>query len=318
MVTRHNAALSRRNFCLCCTAAAAGGWLTPREAYAQARAIVLYFYADAASADIAVHRLRRDVSVLQGSGGNIAVLTGPDGTLFVDAGIAASRPRISAALDGLKATAPKMLINTHWHFDHADGNEWLHGRGATILAHENTRKRLAVATRVEDWLYDFPAAPAGALPTETFADARVVRHNGSDLALKYHGPAHTDGDITVHFAEADILHTGDIFWNGLYPFIDYSTGGSIDGTIQGATACLALATDKTIIVPGHGAIGDKAQLTVYRDMLAAIRDSVSGMKKQGRSLEEIVAAKPTAAYDARWGGSVIDAGYFTRMVFEGV
>jgi glyoxylase-like metal-dependent hydrolase (beta-lactamase superfamily II) len=322
MVIQASNPMSRRNFCLCClastTAVAAGGWLTPSQAFAQARAIVLFIKADAASAEIAVHRLRRNVTVLQGSGGNIAVLTGDDGKLLIDAGIAVSRPQITAALASLGAEPIRHLINTHWHFDHADGNAWIHAAGATILAHENTRNRLLATQYVEDWKTDFPPPVSGAIPTDVFADARTVHLNDTTIALKYYGPAHTDCDISVFFTEADVLHTGDIFWNGFYPFIDYSTGGSIDGTIRAADASLAVATDTTIIVPGHGTIGDKAQLNVYRDMLVAIRDNVAALKKQGRTLDDIVAAKPTAAYDAKWGGFVIDPDFFTKLVYEGV
>ncbi len=322
MVIQASNPMSRRNFCLCClastTAVAAGGWLTPSQAFAQARAIVLFIKADAASAEIAVHRLRRNVTVLQGSGGNIAVLTGDDGKLLIDAGIAVSRPQITAALASLGAEPIRHLINTHWHFDHADGNAWIHAAGATILAHENTRNKLLATQYVEDWKTDFPPPVSGAIPTDVFADARTVHLNDTTIALKYYGPAHTDCDISVFFTEADVLHTGDIFWNGFYPFIDYSTGGSIDGTIRAADASLAVATDTTIIVPGHGTIGDKAQLNVYRDMLVAIRDNVAALKKQGRTLDDIVAAKPTAAYDAKWGGFVIDPDFFTKLVYEGV
>jgi glyoxylase-like metal-dependent hydrolase (beta-lactamase superfamily II) len=256
MVIQASNPMSRRNFCLCClastTAVAAGGWLTPSQAFAQARAIVLFIKADAASAEIAVHRLRRNVTVLQGSGGNIAVLTGDDGKLLIDAGIAVSRPQITAALASLGAEPIRHLINTHWHFDHADGNAWIHAAGATILAHENTRNRLLATQYVEDWKTDFPPPVSGAIPTDVFADARTVHLNDTTIALKYYGPAHTDCDISVFFTEADVLHTGDIFWNGFYPFIDYSTGGSIDGTIRAADASLAVATDTMIIVPGHG------------------------------------------------------------------
>jgi glyoxylase-like metal-dependent hydrolase (beta-lactamase superfamily II) len=316
------ALLSRRGFCLCCTAsatfAATGGWLKPHEVFAQARAIVLYIKADAASADIKVTHLRRNVSVLQGSGGNIAVLTGADGKLLIDAGIAVSRPHITTALKSLDAAPIKHLINTHWHFDHADGNEWLHSAGATILAHENTRKRLSAAQYVKDWVFDFPPPPSGALPTEVFADAHTMKVNNTTLALKYYGPAHTDCDISVYFTEADILHTGDTLWNGIYPFIDYSTGGSIDGSIRAANTNLALATDKTIVVPGHGPIGNRTDLVAFRDMLVGVRDNVATLKRQGRSVDDTIAARPTAAFDAKYGGFVIDPAFFTRLVYEGV
>jgi glyoxylase-like metal-dependent hydrolase (beta-lactamase superfamily II) len=184
-------------------------------------------------------------AVLEGSGGNVAVLTGPDGKLLVDAGITVSRPRIQEALAGLGKDPVSQLINTHWHFDHADGNEWLHREGARILAHENTRKHLARATRVEDWDFDFPQAPADALPIETFAGEKTIQVNGSTLILKKYPASHTDSDISVFFSEPEILHTGDTYWNGLYPFIDYSTGGSLDGFIHAAEINLELATDRT-------------------------------------------------------------------------
>ncbi|MBD0274930.1 MAG: MBL fold metallo-hydrolase [Acetobacteraceae bacterium] len=315
--------MSRRGLCLCCLAApalaAGGGWPSPRQAFAQARGIVDTIMSEAARAPIATHRVREGFAVLEGSGGNILVLTGPDGALLVDAGIAASRPQLTAALAGLGAGPVRQLINTHWHFDHADGNEWLHAAGAAILAHENTRRRLSAAQRVEDWNHDFPASPAGALPAEVFAGERIVRFGGATARLRHYGPAHTDGDISVHFADADVLHAGDTYWNGVYPFIDYSTGGSIDGMIRAAEANLDLASESTIVVPGHGPpVSDRAGLREYRDMLVAVRAGVAALKRQGRSLEEVIAARPTAAYDAKWGGFVVAPALFTRLVFMGV
>ena len=313
--------LSRRGFCLCClgaTAAVAGGWLTPRDVFAQASGIVDMIRSEAAKAKITVHKLRGNVSVLEGSGGNIAVLTGPDGKLLVDAGITATKPRIVEALDSLDDKPIKRLINTHWHFDHCDGNEWVHEAGATILAHTNTRKHLASTQRVEDWKFDFPPAPAGALPSEIIASDKTLHHNGATLSLKVYQPAHTDSDLSVYFTEADVLHTGDIWWNGFYPFIDYSTGGSIDGTIRAVEETVAMTTDKTVIVPGHGPIGTRAQLVEFRDMLVAIRGNVAALKAKGLSLDDIIKAKPTTAFDARWGQFVIDPAFFTRIVHEGV
>jgi glyoxylase-like metal-dependent hydrolase (beta-lactamase superfamily II) len=312
---------SRRRFCLCCIGAAVttGRWLSPSEVFAEARNLVDLIRSEAAKAPIKVHKLRGNVSVLEGSGGNIAVLTGHDGKVLIDAGIAASRPRIVEALASLSSDPIKLLINTHWHFDHADGNEWLHSEGATILAHENTRKHLAAAQWVEDWHFDFPASPPGAIPSDVFTNERTLKVNGATLALKYYAPAHTDSDISVRFTDADIFHTGDIYWNGVYPFIDYSTGGSIDGTIRGADTTLAATTDQTIIIPGHGQpVSNRSELKDYRDMLVAIRDNVAKLKKRGRSLDETIAAKPTSAYDAKWGQYVIDPALFTRLVYEGV
>jgi glyoxylase-like metal-dependent hydrolase (beta-lactamase superfamily II) len=163
------------------TTLAAGGWLTQRQAFAEARNLVDLIRDDAAKAPIKVHKLRDNVSILEGSGGNIAVLTGADGKVFVDAGITASRPRILEAADSLSRDPIKHLINTHWHFDHTDGNEWLNAEGAAIIAHENTHKHLLVAQRVEDWDFNFPSSPLPAVPTETFSSEKTMKLNGSTL-----------------------------------------------------------------------------------------------------------------------------------------
>jgi glyoxylase-like metal-dependent hydrolase (beta-lactamase superfamily II) len=313
--------LSRRGFCLCCigAATAASGWLTPREAFAEARGLVSLIKDSAAVSPIVTHRLRGNISVLEGSGGNIAVLTGPDGKVLIDAGIGVSRPQITKALAGLGAEPVTHLINTHWHFDHADGNAWLQSTGARIIAHENTRKHLSDIQRVEDWDYNFLPLPPGGIPSEVFAGEHHLKLNGSSIRLKYYGPAHTDSDIMVTFGEANIVHVADTFWNGIYPFIDYSTGGSIDGTIAACDATLAATANDTVIIPGHGhPVSNKAELQEWRDMLVTVRDNVARLKKKGMSRDETVAAKPTAAFDAKFGNFVIDAGFFTRLVYQGV
>ena len=320
----HKAVLmTRRRFCLCCAGGAAiaatGGWLTPREAFAEARGIVSLIKDSAAISPIVTHRLRNNISVLEGSGGNIAVLTGQDGKMMIDAGIGVSRTQMTKALAALGPDPVTHLINTHWHFDHTDGNDWLNAAGAKIIAQENTRKYLAQVQRVEEWDYNFLPLSSGGIPSETFATERSLKLNGASIGLKKYAPAHTNSDISVNFGEADILHAGDTFWNGIYPFIDYSTGGSIDGMIAACEATLATTTAKTIIIPGHGRpVSNRAELQVFRDMLAAIRENVAALKKEGRSRDEAVAAKPTAAFDAKWGQFVIDPGFFTRLVYEGV
>jgi glyoxylase-like metal-dependent hydrolase (beta-lactamase superfamily II) len=173
--------------------------------------------------------------------------------------------------------------------------------------------------RVEDWDYNFLPLGAGGIPSEVFADSRELKLNGTSIGLKYYGPAHTDSDISVTFAEANIVHVADMFWNGIYPFIDYSTGGSIDGMIAACDANLAAMDKDTIVIAGHGKpVGNKVEFQAFRDMLVAIRDNVAGLKKQGRTRDEAVAAKPTAAFDAIWGQFVIDPGFFTRLVYQGV
>jgi glyoxylase-like metal-dependent hydrolase (beta-lactamase superfamily II) len=169
---------------------------------------------------------------------------------------------------------------------------------------------------VEGWVYTFPAAPAGAIPTTVFQDEHTVHGNGSTLVLKHYAPAHTDSDISVHFTEADVLHTGDTLWNREYPFIDYSTGGSIDGQME---ANLAKVSATTIVIPGHGTVTTgKADLTLFRDVLADAREKVAKLKKQGRTLEEVIAAKPTARYDAEWGQGFQTPKSFLGWVYQGV
>jgi glyoxylase-like metal-dependent hydrolase (beta-lactamase superfamily II) len=273
----------------------------------------------AATAEVTVQKLRRNISVLLGAGGNIAVLTGPDGKVLVDAEIITARPNVAKALASINADPVQQLINTHWHFDHTGGNEWLHEAGASILAYENTHKHLSKETRVEgNWQYTFPPAPAGALPSTVFEGDYTLQVNGTTLMLKWYLPAHTDSDISVYFTEADILLTGDTFWNRDYPFIDYGTGGSIDGQIRAAEANIANVTDKTIVVPGHGAVGGKADLILFRDVLVDVRDKVAALKKQGKALTEVVAAKPGARYDEEWGKLFQGPSDFVALVYQGV
>jgi len=317
MNTNRRSNLSRRHF-ISASLGASALILAPRRLFAEETGIVPTMIQAASQAKIEVNRLRRNIAVLDGSGGNIAVLTGKDGKLLIDAGFTVSRARISSSLDSLSADPITRLINTHWHVDHTDGNAWLHGEGAAITAHENTKKHLSTSTRVDDWSYTFPPAPAEALPTTFFREAHRLRHNGTALALEYYGSAHTDSDISVVFEEADVIHVGDTWWNGFYPFIDYSTGGGIDGMIRATKRNLSVVTDKTIIIPGHGAVGNKASLSEYYDMLVTIRSNVSKLKKQGKSLAETIAARPTAAYDAKWGQFLMTPAIFTKLVYSGV
>ena len=314
----HSTHMSRRRLFQIAGFSAGSALLARYPMLAAEEGIVPTMVNSAAQATITIHPVRRNLSVLKGSGGNIAVLTGSDGKLLVEAGFAVSRPAISTALESINSDPIKHLINTHWHTDHTDGNAWLHSVGAAITAHENTKKRLLVDTRVEGWNWTFPAAPAGALPSTVFADTHELHWNNTRIQLKYYGPAHTDSDVSVHFTDADVIHVGDTWWNGVYPFIDFSTGGSIDGQIQAAEANLAKLTDKMIIIPGHGPVGGKSDVAEFRDMLVAIRRNVAALKKQGRSLDETIAAKPTAAYDAKWGQFLVTPALFTGLVYMGV
>src|SRR5499427_6995219 len=192
MTTNQTSWVSRRRFLTSGIIVTTGVCLMPRRLFAAEESPVITIRNAAATAKITVTKLRGNVSVLQGSDGNIAVLTGQNGKLLVDAGIPGTRARITEALAGLSNDPVRHLINTHWHFDHTDGNEWLHSNGAEITAHENTRKHLSTTTRVEDWNLTFPPAPSGALPTRVFGADREMHLNGSTLAVKYYGSAHTD------------------------------------------------------------------------------------------------------------------------------
>jgi len=318
MTTKLDVRVSRRCFLASASGATALAFVAPLKLFAEDDGLVQTARRTAVASTVTVQKLRGNVSVLMGAGGNMAVLTGPDGKLLIDAGFAGARPRITDALASLSPDPIKHLINTHWHFDHTDGNEWLHSGGAAILAHTNTRKHLSTTTRVEGWNFTFPPAPAGAIPAEVFDDEWTLQLNGTSIALKHYAPAHTDSDISVHFTDADIFHVADTFWNGYYPFIDYSTGGSIDGMIRATEANLAKVTDKMIVIPGHGEVADKSQLAFYRDLLVGTRERVAALKKQGRSLGEIVATKPTAATDAKWGNGFRSPRDFIGDVFQGV
>jgi glyoxylase-like metal-dependent hydrolase (beta-lactamase superfamily II) len=318
MSTKLQAEISRRHFLAAGSLTFAAACMSPYGLVGQEDDLVSHALEEAAKAKVTVQTLRRNISVLFGAGGNIAVLTGPDGKLLIDAEIVSSRQNVVAALASINADPIKQLINTHWHFDHTGGNDWVHQAGASILAQENTRRHLSVDTRVEGWKHTFPASPAGAIPSTVFKEEHTLHANGTTLQLKHYPPAHTDSDISVHFEEADIFHTGDTFWNRVYPFIDYSTGGSIDGAIRTAEANIAKVTDKMIIVPGHGAVGGKKDLILFRDVMVEMREKVAALKKQGKSLAEVIAAKPGARTDEEWGKSFMTPGAFLALVYQGV
>ena len=314
---------SRRHFLRTSALAVPAVWLGgPASLFAQQDdaipALLVQARAAAAKAAITSKTLRRNVSCLMGSGGNIAVLPGPDGMLMVDSGFLSSQPQVAAALAKLGDKPVTSLINTHWHFDHTDGNLWVHDAGATITAHSNTRKHLSERTEMKAFQTTFPPAPAGAVPTVTFTDSRTLHTNGATVELVHYAPAHTDSDIFIHFTEANVLHAGDTLFNGAYPFIDYSTGGSIDGMIAATKKNLATTDKSTIIIPGHGEIASRADLQTTLDMLQSVREAVARLKQQGKTLEETIAATPTASYDGTYGKGFVSPQIFVTLVYQGV
>jgi glyoxylase-like metal-dependent hydrolase (beta-lactamase superfamily II) len=275
-------------------------------------------YLRRADSDLVVQPLRGNLTVIMGSGGNITVLSGKDGKFLVDAGIGKSQAKLQAALNNISPAPLKYVVNTHWHWDHTDGDAWMHAAGATIVAQRNTLKHLTETTHVNAWNWTFDPVPPGARPTLLVDREKTFSFSGTTIQVRNFGGGHTDGDLWIYFKDADVLALGDTFWNGIYPYIDNEDGGSIDGAIKWADQAVASTTDHTIVVPGHGAVGNRAQLIEFRDMLVTVRNNVAALKQQGKSLDEIVAAKPTAAFDAKWGNFVFNGDQFTRMVYAGL
>ncbi|CAG9186859.1 hypothetical protein LMG32289_06663 [Cupriavidus pampae] len=267
---------------------------------------------------IVVKPVRENVTVLMGSGGNITVLSGKDGKFLVDAGISKRHEKVQAALDRIGPAPLRYVVNTHWHWDHTDGNAWMHAAGATIVAQENTARHLTETTHVNAWNWTFDPVPEAARPTLLIRDEKVFDFAGNKVEVENFGHGHTDGDLWVYFRDADVLALGDTFWNGFYPYIDNEDGGSIDGAIKWANQAVARTTDHTIVVPGHGPVGTRAQLIEFRDMLTTVRANVAALMQQGKSLDEIVAARPSAAFDDNWGHFVFNGEQFTRMVYAGL
>ena len=274
------------------------------------------FRAQLAATPIQTEKLADNLTLLSGPGGNVVVLTGPDGMLLVDTFVSPAWPKLEEALRGLGTAPVKHVINTHWHLDHTDNNAPLHASGATVLAHENTKTRMSQPHHLAILDLQLPPSPAGALPQQVFKDSHLLQVNGESLKLSHFAPAHTDGDIYVHFEKANVLHAGDVFFNGRYPYIDSSTGGRMSGMVAAATKLLGLADDNTKIVPGHGARCAKADLTRYRDMMATAHDRVWKLKSSGKTLEEAIAAKPFADLDDTWGKGRFNGDAFVRIVYS--
>ena len=270
----------------------------------------------AANEKIKTTKLTDTIFLLQGVGGNIVLQTGPDGGLLIDSGISTGTHTLLDAVNKLATNHLKLLVNTHWHFDHTDGNAEMHLEGALIIAHDNTRIRLQKPQYLAAYDVHFNAAPDAALPQQTFVESETLWVNNDQLDLVHTPDAHTDSDIYIHFNRGNVIHAGDLWFNGMYPLIDLSSGGTINGMIRGVDQVLALADERTKIVPGHGALGDKGALERYRQMLVTVADRVEKLKVSGKTVEQAVAAAPTADLDAVWAKGNLKPGTFVALVYD--
>ena len=261
--------------------------------------------------------LGQGLNLITGAVSNIVVLSGDDGGVVIDSGI----PDAAAATASqIAKVAPKLdvLINTHWHFDHVGGNERLAKAGARIIAHENCRKRMASEQYNEFFDRKTPPSPATALPVLTFTNETHLHLNGEDFRLVPVPPAHTDGDVLVRLEKANVVHMGDTYFQGIYPFIDASSGGWIGGMAEAVRLGLPLIDAQTKVIPGHGPVGTIEDLKTYLGFLETMTERFAKLKKDGKSVDEAVAAAPTKEFDEKLGKGFFSAEQFVRFAYAGV
>jgi glyoxylase-like metal-dependent hydrolase (beta-lactamase superfamily II) len=258
-------------------------------------------------------RLAENVHMLVGSGGNIGLMVGSDAVFVVDDQFAPLTPKILSAIKAITPQPVRFVLNTHWHFDHTGGNENMGQAGALIFAHENVRKRMSTDQFIEALNRKQPASPRGALPVVTFTDTVSFHLNGDSVVVFHIAPAHTDGDAIVMFTKANVVHSGDVFVSAGFPFVDRSSGGSINGIIGAAERMLAVSNAQTKIIPGHGPLADRARLQAYHDMLVVMRDRMRKEIAAKHTIDQVLASKITAEYDKEWPNG---RERFLRILFQ--
>ncbi len=275
---------------------------------------------DFSKVEIKAEKLNDTTWMLVGAGGNMGLSVGEDAVFLIDDQFAPLAPKIKAAVAAITKKPVQFLLNTHFHFDHTGGNEAFGKAGALIVAHDNVRKRMTT-----DQLISFvgassrqAASPKAALPVITVPGDISFHINGEEVQAFHVPRAHTDGDLIVHFKGGNVVHMGDVFFNGSYPFIDTSSGGTVPGVVAAFDRVLALADDKTKIIPGHGPLANKAALQATRDMLATVMARLQEQRRAGLSDEQIRAAAPAAAYDEQWGKGFIKPAQFVQMMLNGL
>jgi cyclase len=270
---------------------------------------------DMSQVTVKVVPVAANVYMLEGMGGNIGLSVGKDDAFIIDDQYAPLSEKIKAAVATVTPKPVRFVINTHWHFDHVGGNEAMAGSGAIIFAHENTRRRMSTEQFIQAFNMKVPASPTAALPVITFTDT-ITFYTNDDTVRTFHvANAHTDGDVIIFFIRANVVHMGDTFFNGRYPLIDVSSGGSLTGMIAAANQGLAMTNAETRFIPGHGPLATRADLVRYRDMLVTVRDRVGKLIARHRTLKQILDAKPLADLDAQWGNGNIKADQFLTIIY---
>lgn len=271
---------------------------------------------DASQVTVKVVPVATGVYMLEGMGGNVGLSVGKDDAFIIDDQYAPMTPKIKAAVATVTPRPVRFVVNTHWHGDHTGGNEAMAGSGAIIFAHENVRRRMSSEQFLAAFNSRVPASPTAALPVVTFSDTISFYINDDTLRTFHVRNAHTDGDAIVIFRKANVVHMGDTYFNGMYPFIDVSTGGSVAGMIGASNQVLATTNAATRIIPGHGPLASRADLVRYRDMLVTVRERVGRLVAQGRTLRQVLDAKPLADVDAQWGKGFLKPEVFLTIVYE--
>jgi glyoxylase-like metal-dependent hydrolase (beta-lactamase superfamily II) len=256
--------------------------------------------------------------MLTGKGGNMGLFIGDDGTFLIDDQFAPLSEKIREAIRSVGGSDPRFLLNTHYHGDHTGGNEVFGSLGSLILSHDNVRERLAEGTYLEVFKAKREGLAKEGLPVVTYSQEMTLHINGETVEVIHIPGAHTDGDSFIFFHASNVIHAGDIFFNGIYPFIDLDHGGSLRGMIEGAKLIHGLSDENTRIIPGHGPLADKADLAGYIQMLETALARLEKLKNAGKSVDQAVEADPLSDYEEGWGDGLFDGDRWIEIIYPGV